>query len=277
MLAKSFLTAVVASVVVTFVLVIGGGILAGGVGAADFVWMFCVSVVPIAISCMVLGTMSPRLRKSERSRWIAAIITGFFTVTVAGSVTAPIVQSLQFGFQHVNVHGYVTWGPIYGLYLLPLSVPLAYLVIRVLLTGTANNSLQRTPPGGRRWSSVTSTPSLTRIAVPPSRGGWQRAQFGSPRPRVRYSDLRCSNTTCSAMASSRFSACVRPRAVMALRLRSLRTPSRGAARQSCSLPPTYQTKPHKPSSCEPASSRVSNRQPRFGRSRACVLQGAERA
>lgn len=150
MLAKSFLTAVVASVVVTFVLVIGGGILAGGVGAADFVWMFCVSVVPIAISCMVLGTMSPRLRKSERSRWIAAIITGFFTVTVAGSVTAPIVQSLQFGFQHVKVHGYVTWGPIYGLYLLPLSVPLAYLVIRVLLTGTANNSLQRTPPCGWR-------------------------------------------------------------------------------------------------------------------------------
>jgi len=141
---RALLLAIMLSVLATFILVLAGGILAGGFGGSDFIWMFCVSILPITISCFVLGALSPRLKGSRSAMWVAAVLTGFVAVTFAGSVTAPLVQSLQFGIDRVNISGYVAWGPIYGLCLLPLSAPLSYLAIKLLSNGTADPSLQPT-------------------------------------------------------------------------------------------------------------------------------------
>ena len=131
-LAKTLLLSILTSKFATIIVVVGGGFIAGGFGAVDFVWIFCVAILPIGLSCFALGAISHRLRKSEWAKWSAAILTGFIAVSFACAVMAPIVQSIQVGADRVNVSGYILWAPIYGLFLLPLSAPLAYWIIQLL-------------------------------------------------------------------------------------------------------------------------------------------------
>jgi hypothetical protein len=140
MLLKAIGIGLLVAVVCTVIITVGGGILAGGFGATDFVWIFFVSVVPILSACIALAKYAEKLKGSNRSGVIIALVIAFLTVTIAGSVTAPIVQSLQFGVHRVNVSGYVVWGPVYGVFLLPLSAPIAFMVLRLFVTGAPKKS-----------------------------------------------------------------------------------------------------------------------------------------
>ena len=58
-----------------------------------------------------------------------AALLGFFVVALSGSLGAVAVESARRGLIHVNVSGYMDWSFIYALVMLPISLPLAALVL----------------------------------------------------------------------------------------------------------------------------------------------------
>ena len=71
-----------------------------------------------------------RFRKMTRTLMIGLVCFG--VVAVAGMVFAPLVGVIEYGYERVNVSGYLTWGPVYGLLLLPVSWPLGIWVSKIL-------------------------------------------------------------------------------------------------------------------------------------------------
>lgn len=129
---RALAAGVAASVIGTVVVVVGGGVWAGGFGVKDFGWFISVSVLPSTAVALIIALMRVRMRTTPVAMWSIAVAAAFLAVTVAGSVAAPIAQSLQFGRQNTNVGGYVRWAPIYAIILLPISAPIAYAVVNWL-------------------------------------------------------------------------------------------------------------------------------------------------
>jgi len=148
MILRSIGAALAVSLVGTAIITLGGGILAGGFAFSDLGWVFSVAVVPITAASLIIAVLGQRLRHTPWSMWTVAFIAAFAVVTVAAAAAAPIAQSMKFGTERVNMAGYVTWAPLYGIVLLPISAPLAYAVVTWLWTRPANKSFKRPPPVG---------------------------------------------------------------------------------------------------------------------------------
>lgn len=95
-------------------------------------WIFAVSVVPAAVTALILGIASERKPGVSRRIWLVALFAALVTVALSGALGAPIVQTLRFGLSRVNVSGYVLWSPVYAVVLLPVSFPLALGVARAI-------------------------------------------------------------------------------------------------------------------------------------------------
>lgn len=113
------------------ILAYGAAITAGALNhpMESWTWFFLASIGP----CTLLPPAVLRLRKEmnfKGASFFCAGLLGFFAVALSGSVGAVAVESVRRGLTHVNVSGYMDWSFIYALVLLPISLPLAMLVLR---------------------------------------------------------------------------------------------------------------------------------------------------
>jgi len=92
-------------------------------GAAT--WLFTVSVAPAVLVTIGVELVARRVARTVARLWFVAALAAFVSVALAGSVGAIAVQAARFGLEQVNWCGYVIWGPIYGVLLLPVTCPIA--------------------------------------------------------------------------------------------------------------------------------------------------------
>lgn len=121
----------IASAAAAAILAYGAAITAGALNhpLESWAWFFLASVGP----CTLLPPVILRMRKEMEFKGadvFCAALLGFFAVALSGSLGAVLVESARRGLTHVNVSGYMDWSFIYALVLLPISLPLAMLVLR---------------------------------------------------------------------------------------------------------------------------------------------------
>lgn len=121
---------VIASASAGVVLAYGVSITAGTLKhpMESWAWFFLTSIGPR----LLLPPAILRLRKEMNFKGVdvfCAALLGFFVVALSGSLGAVAVESARRGLAHVNVSGYMDWSFIYALALLPISLPLAALVL----------------------------------------------------------------------------------------------------------------------------------------------------
>jgi hypothetical protein len=112
-------------------------------------WLFAVSILPCVVVPPSVLALTPGITRS-RMRFLAAALGLAFVVTVlSASLGSVIVESFSRGLDRVNVSGYLLWCWVYGIVLLPLSFPLAILVLRLSLKSTATSNQAMQPTAGR--------------------------------------------------------------------------------------------------------------------------------
>ncbi len=116
---------------------IGSAILASGsaitAGATKHVleawpWLFSVSVIPCAILPAIVLRLGSKV-SFRGGHFLCVFLLAFAAVALAGSAGIVIVESARRGIANVNVSGYLVWCWVYAIALLPVSYPLAALVL----------------------------------------------------------------------------------------------------------------------------------------------------
>lgn len=92
---------------------------------ADPLLLMRVSAVPMALACLVLAWLSPRVYPRRAARHITALLVGYFVVVLAVSVFATAAEIARAGIASTNVSGYLVWSWIYGAVFLPVSYPVS--------------------------------------------------------------------------------------------------------------------------------------------------------
>jgi len=132
-LRRSFLVGSTAALVGSTVLGLASGILVGfnrhPLEATP--WLLAVSLVPSIIVAAIVSALGGSSTGSKRV-WSVATVAAIAVVVLAGSVGAITVQALRFGLPRVNWLGYLQWCGVYGVVLLPLTLPLAWGATRLL-------------------------------------------------------------------------------------------------------------------------------------------------
>jgi len=131
---KPYLTAitlgVAASAIGSVILAYGSAITAGVIrhGLEAWPWLFSVSVIPCAMLPPIMLWLGSKV--SFRGwRYFRIFLLAFTAVALAGSVGAVVVESTSHGMASVNISGYLAWCWAYAIVLLPVSYPLATLVL----------------------------------------------------------------------------------------------------------------------------------------------------
>ena len=113
---------------------LGSAVLAGYVShpLESLPWLLAVSILPAGIGGVALGLIPAPSWHGALRTWGLVALVGFVVVAAAGSVGAIALQSIRIGYSNVNAVGYFAWCGVYGLVLLPISVPLAALTGRIV-------------------------------------------------------------------------------------------------------------------------------------------------
>lgn len=139
---------VVLSFILSFFIMFFGGILAGGLGTGSILgelWLYYATVVPFAIVFMVLAIYFRKVGKfTKMAHWKMSAIVGLFLSWYSGTIGTLFGEYLvrgglkTGGYVYVNVEGTLIWGNIYSFALLPIIIPLTFVLIsyfRYLLSG----------------------------------------------------------------------------------------------------------------------------------------------
>jgi hypothetical protein len=129
MLMRGAITGLVAGIAAAFIVIsLAGAIVA--TGFSDLIWMVLVLVAPATLAGVLIAWAGQRMEQNKLNGRLLALSVAFVSVTLAGAVAAPIVQILKFGWAYVNVSGYIEWGPLYGVLMIPISYPIARLLVK---------------------------------------------------------------------------------------------------------------------------------------------------
>lgn len=133
---KSLRIVVLSALAIWLIVGVGIGVLgmflAGGYVKSPFEnvpWTLRVTLVPTILAAVILSRIPSRFIFAALPCHLTALVTGYFTVVLTGSVFTVIDGMMRFG--DVNIWGYFTWSWIYGLIFLPLSYPLCILLLRI--------------------------------------------------------------------------------------------------------------------------------------------------
>lgn len=96
-------------------------------------WLLTVSIGPSVLSALVLCRYAKRIRGSGRRIWLAALLSAIVTVVLAGSIGAVAVEIVDGSSLRMNSAGHLTWSVLYAIGLLPVSLPVALLVLHRIL------------------------------------------------------------------------------------------------------------------------------------------------
>ena len=98
-------------------------------------WLFMVSVVSTVLVTMSVGRAIRHSVLTVPRLWLVAAAAAFAAVCLAGSAGAVAVQAARFGLDRVNWVGYLAWAPIYGVLLLPVTLPISWGVDHSIIFG----------------------------------------------------------------------------------------------------------------------------------------------
>ncbi|WP_394234209.1 hypothetical protein [Niallia oryzisoli] len=105
-------------------------------------WLYFATIVPFALTFSVLGFyFTKRKNVSNKKLWLLSLMSALFITLYSGTIGALFGEFVvrggslrtytEGGYTGVNVEGVLVWGTIYAFILLPITVPLARLIIQV--------------------------------------------------------------------------------------------------------------------------------------------------
>ncbi|MGX9135024.1 hypothetical protein ACWV26_11725 [Rummeliibacillus sp. JY-2-4R] len=124
-----------------FMLVAQG--LAGGITSfSGESWLYHATIIPFILTFAILGSyFTNRGNLSNKELWLLSLLSALFITLYSGTIGALsgeyVVRGGRLrtpleggGYTGVNVEGVLIWGTIYAFIMLPLTVPLARLIIQ---------------------------------------------------------------------------------------------------------------------------------------------------
>ncbi len=118
--------------ILSFIISILGNLLAGGASLGGWWWFFLTLAIPACVSLGLAGYYRAFEGMSRLKLWLYCIISGFLNVLFMGTIGAITASSLKYGYERVNISGYLEWGPIYAALFLPVSTFVMFGLILVL-------------------------------------------------------------------------------------------------------------------------------------------------
>ena len=105
-------------------------------------WLYFATIVPFVITFSVLGFyFTKRGNVSNKKLWLLSLLSALFITLYSGTIGALFGEFIvrggslrtytEGGYTGVNVEGVLVWGAIYALILIPITAPLARLIIQV--------------------------------------------------------------------------------------------------------------------------------------------------
>lgn len=105
-------------------------------------WLYLSVVIPFAVVFAVLGGyFHSRESLTNRKLWLISLIIAFFITLYSGTIGALFAEfilrggslrtPIPGGYSGVNVEGTLVWGTIYAFVLLPITTPVARLIVGV--------------------------------------------------------------------------------------------------------------------------------------------------
>ncbi|WP_152547744.1 hypothetical protein [Paenibacillus ehimensis] len=118
--------------ILSLIISILGNLLAGGLSFGGWWWFFLTLAVPACVSLGLAGYYRAFEGSGRLKLWLYCISSGFLNVLFMGTIGAITASSLMYGYEGVNVSGYLEWGPIYAALFLPVSTIVMLILILVL-------------------------------------------------------------------------------------------------------------------------------------------------
>lgn len=107
-------------------------------------WLYYATVVPFIVTFMILGAyFTKRKTVSNKKLWLISLLSAFFVTLYSGTIGAlfgewvvrggSFITPIEGGYTSVNFDGTLFWGLVYAFVLLPLTTPVARLLIQGFL------------------------------------------------------------------------------------------------------------------------------------------------
>ena len=107
-------------------------------------WLYYATVIPFILTFMLLGGyFANRETVSNKKLWLISLLSAFFVTLYSGTIGAlfgewvvrggSFITPTESGYTGVNFEGTLTWGLVYAFVLLPLTTPVARLLIQAFL------------------------------------------------------------------------------------------------------------------------------------------------
>lgn len=124
---------VIISFIVAIVFMLIGQAWAGGITSLwGESWLYFSVIIPFAITFTLLGWYFQKKEVSKKRLWLLSLITAFLVTLYSGTIGAIFGEMIvRGGMETINVEGTLIWGTIYAFVLLPLTTPVARLLIGV--------------------------------------------------------------------------------------------------------------------------------------------------
>ena len=128
---------------ISFIFMLVAQRLAGGVTSLfGESWLYYATIVPFTLTFAILGFyFTKKENVSNKKLWLLSLITALFITLYSGTIGALFGEYIvrggslrtytEGGYTGVNVEGVLVWGTIYAFILLPLTTPLARLIIQL--------------------------------------------------------------------------------------------------------------------------------------------------
>lgn len=105
-------------------------------------WLYFATIIPFILTFAILGLyFTKRKSITNKQLWFLSLITALFITLYSGTIGALFGEYVvrggslrtytEGGYTGVNVEGVIVWGTIYAFILLPLTTPLARLILQM--------------------------------------------------------------------------------------------------------------------------------------------------
>lgn len=140
-----FIFGFIFSLVISFVFMLFAQAMAGGfTSLTGGSWLYYATVVPFIVTFMILGAyFAKRETVSNKKLWLISLQSAFFVTLYSGTIGAlfgewvvrggRFIVPIEGGYTSVNFEGTLIWGVVYAFVLLPLTTPIARLLIQGFL------------------------------------------------------------------------------------------------------------------------------------------------
>ena len=140
-----FIFGFILSLLISLVFMLFAQGMAGGVlSLTGEMWLYYATIVPFIVTFMILGAyFAKRETVSNKKLWLISLLSAFFVTLYSGTIGAlfgewvvrggSFITPTEGGYTSVNFEGTWFWGFVYAFVLLPLTTPVARLLIQGFL------------------------------------------------------------------------------------------------------------------------------------------------